>query len=250
MDWSDKHVQNQLSTLQGLGLLEVTRKRSRWNTTQYQLTFPAAGLDALPMRTDVDGFRLMQGPKKAGRGGAPHHKPKSTGTPVPVDTAPDQNSGSGQHDVDRNPSSGQSGLADALTGTPVPVTQRSPELEFPLTGTGVPQDRNSSSPDHKDQTKTNPVVTHTPPLTSAPRDHEQITTNQRAPTPLPDLATAYRAARRIVDAAPRDERDRALTQAARELAERGIVDIRQRTVRAGLILGQLPNRAAQEGPEP
>jgi hypothetical protein len=249
MGYSTKYVQDQLTKLQTLGLLEVTRRSSPGQPTRYQLTFPEAGLDSLSMRTTVDGYPVVEGPKKKGRGG---RKPKFTGTPVPVIQDADRNSGSGDPTANRNPSSGVQPSGDAITGTPVPVTETKPELEFQQTGTPVPSNRNSSSPDHKDQTKTNPVVTHTPPLTSAPRDHEQITTNQRAPTPpqLPDLATAYRAARRILDAAPREERDRALTQAARELAERGIVDVRQRTVRAGLILGQLPNRAAQEGPEP
>lgn len=229
--------------LRDLGLLEMTRQHSPYSATRYQLTFPAGGLGSLPMRTDVDGYPVIQGPKKAGRGGAPHHKRKQTGTPVPVSGDADRNSSSGDGESNQNPSSGEAAPAETHTGTGVPITERSPELEFQHTGTGVPPHRNWSSPDQTNQTKTNPVVTTTPPPTSAQQDHEQSANQppnpRRTGTPLPDFETAYRDARRIVDPAPQATRENALAQAAAELRERGIVDIKQRTIRAATIITRL-----------
>jgi hypothetical protein len=69
---------------------------------------------------------------------------------------------------------------------------------------------------------------------------EPPTDRPLAPAPpqamLPDPDAAYRAARRVLDAAPKGDRDGALAQAAAELRDRGIVDIKQRTIRAGELL--------------
>lgn len=240
MGWSDKHVQNQLSKLRGLGLLEVTRRHSPGRPTQYQLTYPAAGVGSLAMRTDVDGYPVMIGPRKAKRGG---RKPKSTGTPVPVSEPVNENSSSGETPSNQNPSSGETASADTHTGTPVPITESSPELEFHQTGTPVPGHRNSSSPDHKDQTKTPPVVTRTPPPTSTPRDHTKEVMDQptqpaeRDPTNR-DPEAEYRAARRVVDNAPKSTRDAAIAEAGAHLAARGIVGVKPRIVRAAAILSR------------
>lgn len=250
LDWSEKHVQNQLSELRRLGLLEVVRQHTRGYPTRYQLTFPSAGLGSLPMRTDVDGYPWL-GPRLPSRGG---RKPRLTGTPVPVNQPIDQNSSSGDDGYDQNSSSGE----DGLTGTPVPVTERSPELEFPITGTPVPNHRNSSSGDHTRPSKTPPVSGSYLTPTSPRPGPEQANTNQpqgptqRAPTE-PDPAAAYRAARRIVDAAPRSDRDAALAQAAASLAADGIVGVRPCTIRAADLLTRWQARGAitdQEGPRP
>lgn len=265
LDWSEKHVQNQISKLRGLGLLEVTRRHSPGNPTRHQLTFPAAGTDPLPMRTGVDGYRVMQGPKKAGRGG---RKPKLTGTPVPVRQDSNQNSGSGEYEHDQNPSSGiddsnqnassgETAPEQQSTGTPVPVTETKPELEFQQTGTGVPGHRNWSSPDHKDQTKTNPVVTRPSPPTSTPQDHKEEAMNQPTnPTDraskIPDPEADYRAARRIVDNAPKATRDAAIAEAAAHLAAQGIVGVKPRIIRAARILTRdaARNHAANQEDQP
>jgi DNA-binding HxlR family transcriptional regulator len=207
LGWSEKHVQNQLSKLRDLGLLEVTRRHSIGKPVRYQLTEPADGTDSLPMRTDEKGYPLA--PRKRGRGG---RKPALTGTPVPVEEAPDQNSSSGD---DQNWSSGEEASEEASTGTGVPVTERSPELEFQTTGTGVPNHRNSSSPDpYKTNTKTNPVVTETSPPTSDRGREDGAEIDRRR--------EALREARTRVAALDPARRDVALAEAMRLLAAEGI----------------------------
>lgn len=239
LEWSEKHVQNQLSTLRKLGLLKEVRRHSAGHPTVYRLTFPAAGFDELPMRTDVDGYPWI-GPRLPGRGG---RKPTLTGTGVPVTQNPDRNSSSPQAAPEEPP-----------TRTPVPVTQRSPELEFHLTGTPVPPDQNSSSPDHIDQTKTTPMAHNNSTPTSAEQDPEEANMNQPSGPGRPDPEAAYRTARRILDAARQYDPDalsRAFAQAARELSDRGIVGVRPRTILAAELLTRWAARepaTAQEGP--
>lgn len=252
--WSEKHVQNQITLLREKGLLEVTRNHSPHHPTVYQLTFPAAGIASLSMRTDVDGYPWI-GPRLKARGGRPA---KLTGTAVLVTPGANQNSSSGVGIADRNSSSGvdepnqnsSSGVdADGspLTGTPVPVTERKPELEFHQTRTPVPANRNSSSPDHIDQTKTTPMSGSYSTPTSDGAAPEPGTKDQQD-VDSPDPAVAYRSARRVLDALTPRDADNALAQARAELPS--ITGVRPLTIRAAQIITELVDRTERPEDEP
>lgn len=153
-DWSQKHVREQIKILRKYGLIECVSPAARRRAAVYQLTFPGEGTEPAPMRVDPYGARLTE--RLRGRGG---RKPRLTGTPVPMlddddrnwssgESSDDRNSSSPQSPDEGNSSSGQDASESPMDGTGVPVTERSPELEFPMTGTPVPNDRNSSSPHH------------------------------------------------------------------------------------------------------
>ncbi|HEY0935899.1 MAG TPA: hypothetical protein VGD91_19435 [Trebonia sp.] len=115
----ERYARDSLEALELLGLIEVTKRgRSAGDASSYQLTMPAAGLPAIPMRRDRDGYPINAD-------GAPHvgkrAKPAALrpllavlkGDPVPDRPLPD---------VDR-------------TGNPVPVE---PVDNSEATGNPVP----------------------------------------------------------------------------------------------------------------
>lgn len=248
---NERFVREHLAALRELGLIELLLEAAPGRSAEYQLTFPGDGFPRIPMRLDPKNNRLAERP--AGRMGSRRPAKNTgtrapvnnsmTGTPVPVNGADDRhpsaadpdNTGTRAHD-DRHPGAASPAPGRRFTGTRVPPTNTGPEH----TSTGPLPPASDLTP------------------TSTTRDSEPANTNQpsqRAPTD-DDLKTSYRNARRILDAGRADAKpalDLAFAQAAQELADLGILDVRQRTIRAAALLEDWHAHgyvATQEGPEP
>ena len=236
----ERMVREHVAKLRELGLIECLLEAAPGRNAEYQLTFPGEGYALIPMRLDTDGARLSERP--AGRMG--QRRPvKNTGTRAPVSDSEDRHPGAaspapGRTETGtREPVNGSvqrhPGAADAeMTGTRA-HDDRHPGAVTPapgrtFTGTRVPP--TNTGPEHHHPSPRLPESDYTP-TSAQPGPEPGTNATQQA-----DPEAAYRAARRILDAAPKDACDAAVAQASRELADLGIVGVRDRLIRAARIL--------------
>lgn len=246
----ERMVREHLAKLRKLGLIECLREAAPGRSAEYQLTFPGNHLPLIEMRLDVDNSRMTERPegrmgerRPAKNTGTQESEPEvddrnpgaaspepgrtDTGTRVPVSEGDDRNPGSGDAEItgarvheDRHPGAASPAPRRENTGTRVPPTNTEPEHHHPSPrGTASDLTLTSAQPE-PESSKTMPV----------------------------DIQTAYRRARVTLDAAPKATHDRALAQAAGELADLGIVDVRTVSVRAARILeGWAAHELAESG---
>lgn len=271
LGWSQKHIKTQLSLLRHYGLIEATRQPSPDRPTRYRLSFPK-DLTTVPMRTDIDGYPMIIGPRKPPRGGRPPNAAgtpvPAAGTPVPGEQAAEGNSSSSDELSEQNssaelefqpegPSDG-TGVPDPEyptepqlqhTGTPVPAgSEPEFQVEGPSDVTGVPPTESAVEPQLRHRGTPVPAQGNSDspdpnrPNQTTPMSGTYLPPTSAQPGSEPsktqpvDPETAHRRARVALDAAPKAHRDLALAQAAGILADRDLPDRRRRTI---ILAGQI-----------